>query len=151
MRVTRQIVQHVLRSAERFPHIDHPFVLMQRVRESRKRTRLRQPRQGSVKCELVPAEQAFQGLNELSAEHFAEHVFWQEEASALRPNPAGAAGGESLKGESPGRHDTMDVRVMHERLSPVCSTPRKPISAPRRLGLAATSSSVSATQWNSRS
>lgn len=62
MGVPRQIVQYVLRSAERLPYVHDPPVLVQQVQEARKRTRLGKSRQGSVKGELVPTEKAFQGL-----------------------------------------------------------------------------------------
>jgi len=34
--VAGQIVQHVFRSAERLPHIDHPLVAVERMQEARK-------------------------------------------------------------------------------------------------------------------
>jgi hypothetical protein len=43
MGVARQIVQHMLRPAERFADIDHPAMAVQSVQKSREGARLRQP------------------------------------------------------------------------------------------------------------
>ena len=43
MGVARQIVQHMLRSAERLADIDHPAMAVQHVQKSRERARFRQP------------------------------------------------------------------------------------------------------------
>ena len=111
--IARQVVQDMLRPAKRLLHIDHPLVLMERVQESRERARLGQPCQRAVERELLPAEEPFQAIRELSPEHLAEDVFGQKEAAAFGPHPSSAA-----RGKAPGRHNAMNVRMVNQRLSP---------------------------------
>jgi hypothetical protein len=93
--VAGQIVQDVLRPAERFPSINHPFVPVQQAEKLSKSPRLCQPRQRAVKTEFAPTIQPFQSVEELAAKDLAQDQPGQKESRGLGPHPSVAVGGEA--------------------------------------------------------
>ena len=65
VRVARQVVQHVLRSAERRLGVDHPLLLMQRPQERAKHIIVRQGLQCTGQAEFTFTEHAFEPVDEL--------------------------------------------------------------------------------------
>src|SRR5215472_14789502 len=100
-------MKHMFRSAEGPLGIDHPLMRMWGVQESRKRARGGKPRQRTVECKFLLAEESFQCIAEFASEHLAQYPPGQKEAGPLGPNPSVAA-----RGEAAGGHDAVDVRMV---------------------------------------
>src|SRR5215470_11655655 len=144
MRVAGQIVQHMFRTAEGLPDIHYPLMRMQGVQESRKRTRLGKPLQRSVEGEFLLTERPFKASQNLPRKTTLSTSLGKKKPALLGRIQ------RSRPGAKPPAGTTQWMCGWWTSVWPqVCSTHKKPSSAPRRFGLAATSSSVSATQRNS--
>ena len=87
VRIARQVVQHVLGSAEGTFRVDDPVLPEQLSEELGEHFRLCDRRECTVELKFLPAEEILQRGMEFPAEYLAEHPDWQEEAWA-RMNPA---------------------------------------------------------------
>ncbi len=86
---------------------------MERVQESRERARLRQPCQRAVERELLPAEERLSSRPSNFPRNTSLRTSSGRKKPGIGPHPSRAA-----RGEAPGRHNAMNVRMMHQRLSP---------------------------------
>src|SRR5262249_34181058 len=112
MRIACQVVEHMLRAAERWFGIDDPILLEQRSHESCEVGVTVQRRARTVKHELVLAKGPTQSGYELATEDTAQNSAGQEKARASR-DPAGVVGRQPAAG-----HNAMDMGVSFELLSP---------------------------------
>jgi hypothetical protein len=99
-------VEHVLRASERLLGVDYPFLPIQSTEEFTECARLPQRLKGPVEFEFAAPVENRDRVDELAAEHAAEHLDGKEE-SVLRSNPAGA-----VRRESAFRDDVVNVRMV---------------------------------------
>ena len=92
---------------------------------------------GEVEFVLVVC--ASERRDKLPAKDTTEHFDGEEEAFALRTNPA-----LMIRGQATDRHNAVHVRMADQGLPPRVEDAQTPIAAPRCRGLAATSRSVAA-------
>src|SRR6266568_1235297 len=102
----------MLGSAEGRLVVDDPFLPEQGSQKSGEVLRLAERQTVTKEVQLVFAEGASQPSDELAAENAAENFDGQQETGACR-DPAGMVGRQSAAG-----HDTVDVRMRFEGLSP---------------------------------
>ena len=107
-----QIVQDVLRPAERLFRVDHPVFAEQRTQECGEGLVLHQRQAGPKEDKLVLPVSAFQPRHELSTKYAAQYPDWQEEAIG-RANPLVV-----IRRESPAGHDAVNVGMRLQRLPP---------------------------------
>ena len=125
--------------------IDHPVMAEQLAEPGGEDLGLSEPFQIAIEAKFPFAAGALQRSHELTAKNPAQHFDGKKERVA-GVDPVGV-----IQRESTGGDHAMDMGMMLEPLSQVCSTLKKPISAPRCLGSRATSSRVAALVRNSRS
>src|SRR5260370_28053836 len=112
MGVTREIVQHMLGSAEGRLGIDDPVLLEQGAQEGGEGLFVVERRALAAERELAVAKSASQSSDELAAEDTAEHLDGQEEVRARRYPVA------LIRRQTAAGHDTVDMRVRLQGLSP---------------------------------
>jgi hypothetical protein len=112
MRIACQVVEHMLRAAERRFGVDHPIPLEQRSHESCEVGVTVQRRARAVKHELAFAKDPTLSSYELAAEDTAQNSDRQEKTRARR-DPAGVVGRQPAAG-----HNAMDMGVWFDLLSP---------------------------------
>ncbi len=88
MGVTREIVQHMLGSAEGWLGIDDPVLLGKGTQKSSEVPLVAERQTLAVKPKLVVAKSASESGHELAAEDAAEHLDGQKEVSRCR-DPVG--------------------------------------------------------------
>src|SRR6202008_5203600 len=112
MRVAAQVFQDVLRPTERGLRVDDPLRTCGRRQVARELPRLQQRRQLVEKAQRLALVGAAKLGEEDSTEQPRQHAHRQEEARAA-PYPALAVGAQPAA-----RHDTVQVRVMEQVLTP---------------------------------
>ena len=108
MRVAGQIVEHVIRPAERPLGVDDPVFAKQRSQERVKGRAFREWFEVSSEDQLAGPEQPLQTCDELATKYAAQHSDRQEEAK-LRVDPAGV-----IQRETACWNDAVNVRVMQQ-------------------------------------
>src|SRR5579885_1888755 len=144
MGIAGQVLQDMLRPAEGSLGVDDPLLAKQSAQERCERLLVSQGLQIAVEGDLFLVEGPPQPGDELPAKHAAQYSHRQKEVG-WRANPPRA-----VERQAATRYDTVDMWVALQGLSQVWRILRKPISAPRRAGSAATSSSVAALASNNR-
>jgi len=112
MGIASQVLQDMVWPAKGWFRIHDPILPKQGAQESAEVGLVRQRYTLSEESELLGVESAPQASAELAAEDAAEHLHRQEEIGSRR-DPARVVWRKATT-----RHDTMDVRVLLESLSP---------------------------------
>lgn len=113
MRVSAEVAQHLLRSAERRLAVDHPSRRMQLADQTPKQSGLRQTAKQAVKPELSGSVSLLKRFEKLAAEDFAENRFREKEALASGAHPMGMVARQTA-----GSYDTVNMGMMLELLIP---------------------------------
>ena len=112
MRVASQIMQHVLRTAERRLRVHHPVLTEQRAKERAECRLFRKRLKSAGEAQLSFAESFLQPGGELPAKDAAEYLYRQEEPIAWA-NPA-----LMIEGKTACWNHTMDMRMVQDSLPP---------------------------------
>src|SRR4029453_946992 len=112
MRVTREVVQHVLGSPERRFRVDDPVLAKQRAEGRTKRLVVRERQKIARKDQPAATKGPLQSGDKLPAKHTTQDLHREEERIA-RMDPLRPVGRESSD-----RDNTVDVRVVQQILSP---------------------------------
>lgn len=110
--ITAEVVEHILRTTERWFGIDDPIFAKQRPEPRREGLRLREASQIAGEVQLPSLKGRLEPSDELPAKYAPEHLDGEEESRA-RANPTCAIEGEPTRGD-----DTVDVRMKLEFLIP---------------------------------
>src|ERR1700693_4565837 len=110
--VAAQILEHIVRAAERSFAIHHPVFSEQSSSPGGEGLGLGEQRQISVKVELAILERSFETRDELAAKHASEHLDGKKKSIAWL-DPARAIGRQATGG-----NDAMDMRVQAKFLVP---------------------------------
>jgi hypothetical protein len=103
MGVTAEVVEHILRTTERWFGVDDPMFSKQWPAPRGKDLRFSKWRQIAGKVQLALLESRLERVDQLSAKNAPEHVDGKKE-SRVRVNPAGVIGGEPTR-----RDDAVDM------------------------------------------
>ena len=112
MGVATLIVQHILGTTEGGFQVDHPVLAIEWPQPGGKGLGLRQKFQVSVEMQLAISESFFESVDELAAKNCLQH-FLRKKVVVSGANPAGV-----IRGKAASRHDTMDMRMSAELLTP---------------------------------
>ena len=110
--VTAEVVEHILRTAERWFGIDDPIFAKQRPEPRGEDLRFSEESQIARKVQLSSLKGRLEPSDELPAKYAPEHLDGEKESRA-RPNPTCA-----IEGEPTRRDDTVDVGMKLEFLVP---------------------------------
>ena len=89
MRVAAEILENLLRPAERAFTVNYPIVAVEVTDEGMKGLRIRKMLQFSVKTDLSFSKSFFESINNLSSKNFPEYPLRQKEPVAwIRRHPA---------------------------------------------------------------
>src|SRR5947209_17481931 len=99
MGVAAEVLQNVLRTAERWFGIDDQIIAKQRPEPRCEDLGLSEPRQITRKMKLVMFERRLKSRDELTAKHAPEHRD-REKESRTGSNPAGVIARESAGGDN---------------------------------------------------
>lgn len=130
MRVSAEILENMLRAAERSLAVDDPVLLEQLSHDRRESFRIAERLQLTVESDLAFGKGSFQSGSEFASEHPAEHLDGKEEGIS-RLDPALA-----IHRQSAGGNDTMDVRVMFHFLIPGMENAEEPDLGAEMRGIA---------------
>ena len=110
--VTAEVVEHILRTTERWFAIDDPIFAKQRPEPRGEDLRFSEESQIAGKVQLLLLKSRLEPGDKLPAKYAPEHLDGEKE-SRTRPNPVGA-----IEGESTRRDDTVDMGMKLEFLVP---------------------------------
>jgi hypothetical protein len=99
VRVTADVIHHLLGSGERRLGVDDPFHVAHRIEMPMENLRVSKCLEGREEAELASVESLLQIPQEQSAEEAGQHPYWQKETGAAR-NPPGAVGRDSATGDN---------------------------------------------------
>src|SRR5882724_1277974 len=112
MRVTAQILEHLLRATERGLRVDHPIGVPKRIHILPESLGIEQVSQDSRQLEFALAEQLFQSLEKTVAEESRQDFDWQEEPRKAS-YPAIMIGTDAAAGD-----DIVDMGMVQQVLPP---------------------------------
>jgi len=110
--VTAEVVEHILRTTERWFGVDDPMFSKQWPEPRGEDLRLSEWRQIAGKVQLPSLKSRLERVDELSAKYAPEDVDGEKESS-VRPNPACVIGREPTR-----RNDAVDMGMNLEFLVP---------------------------------
>jgi hypothetical protein len=138
MGVSAEILEYVVGTTEGWFGVDDPVFSEQWSEPGSEDLGLREQSQIAGEVQLVMLKSRLETGDELAAKHTSEYLDGEKEART-GSNPESV-----IERESTGGNNAVNMGMKLELLVPGRSTLKKPISAPRCLGLRATSRSVSA-------
>ena len=113
MRVASQVPQHRGRPTKGRFRVHHPVSLKESIDEGVPLRRIAQRLGGTREVEFTVRLGATERGDKLPSKHAAEDLHREEEARVLWMNPVVV-----IRGQATGRHDTVDVRMTDQRLTP---------------------------------